>query len=100
MCPLAKGEDPMPYCFFWHEGIPPSMVMDGSKDLPLGKFCWKLVDAHYQLKQIESYSPWKKAAEREIKELQKGLGHKIPAMGAPRLLWDDCIELEAYTFPQ
>ncbi len=72
------------------------MVMDGSKEQTLGQFCRKLVDAHCQLKQTEPYSPWQNAAEREIKELKKGSGRKILTSGAPRCLWDDCLELEAY----
>ncbi len=62
----------------------------------MGKFHWKLVDAHCQLKQTELYSPWQNAAEREIKELKKGSGHKMLATGTPMRLWDDCLELEAY----
>ncbi len=72
------------------------MVMDGSKEQTLGKFCLKLVDAHCQLKQTEPYSPWQNAAEREIKELKKGSGNKMLATGATRWLWDDCLKLEAY----
>ncbi len=77
-------------------GIPPSMVMDGSKEQTLGKFRRKLVDAHCQLKQTKPYSPWQNAAEREIKELKKGSGRKMLVTGAPKRLWDDCLELEAY----
>ncbi len=76
---------------FQQEGVPPSMVMDGSKEQNLGKFHWKLVDAHCQLKQTEPYSPWQNVAEREIKELKKGLGRKMLASSAPRRLWDDCF---------
>ncbi len=72
------------------------MVMDGLKEQTLGKFCRKLVDAHCQLKQTEPYSPWQNAAKREIKELKKGSGCKMLTSGAPRRLWDDCLELEAY----
>ena len=70
--------------------------MDGSKEQTLGKFCWKLVDAHCQLKQTDPYSPWQNAAKGENKELKKGSGHKMLAIGAPRWLWEDCLELEAY----
>ncbi len=41
---------------FQHEGIPSTMVMDGSKEQTLGKFCWKLVDAHCQLNQTKTYT--------------------------------------------
>ncbi len=78
------------------QGIPPSMVMDSSKEQTLGKFCRKLVDAHCHLKQTEPYSPWQNVAEREIKELKKGSGRKMLTSGAPRHPWDDCLELEAY----
>ncbi len=81
---------------FQHEGVPPSMVMDGSKEQTLGKFCWKLVDAHCQLKQTGPYSPWQNAADQEIKELKKGSECKVLTAGAPRRLWDDFLELEAY----
>ncbi len=66
---------------FQHEGIPLSMVMDGSKDQTLGKFFCKLVDAHCQLKQTKPYSQWKNADGREIKVLKKGLGHKMHVSG-------------------
>ncbi len=75
---------------------PQSIVMDGSKEPTLGKFCWKLVDAHCQLKQTEPYSPLQNATKREIKELKKGLGCKMVMSGVRRQLWDDCLELEAY----
>ncbi len=77
---------------FQREGVPLSMVMDGSMEQTLGKFCWKLVDAHCQLKQTELYSPRQNAAEKEIKELKKGLGRKMLASGVPRQLWDSCLE--------
>ncbi len=38
---------------FEHEGVPPSMIMDGSKEQTLGKFCWKIVDAHCPLSAEE-----------------------------------------------
>ena len=42
------------------------------------------------------YTPWSNDAEREINELKKGAGHKLLQSRAPKLLWDDCFELEAY----
>ncbi len=81
---------------FQCEGIQHSMVIYGLKEQTLGKFWQKLVDTQCQLKQTEPYSPWQNAAEREIKELMKGSGCKMLAMGAPSCLLDDCLELEAY----
>ena len=34
--------------------------------------------------------------EREIKELKKVAGHKMLQSRAPKHLWDDCLEWEAY----
>ncbi len=41
---------------FQHEGVPLSMVMDGSKEQNLGKVCQKIVDSHSLLKQTKPYS--------------------------------------------
>ncbi len=81
---------------FQREGVLLSLVMDGSKEQTLGKFGWKLVDAHCQLKQTKPYSPWQNAAKREIKKLKKESGHKMLTSGALQRLWDNCIELESF----
>ncbi len=83
-----------------HECMPPSMVMDSSKVQTLVKFFQKFVVAHCQLTQTKPYSPWQNAAKSEIKELKKGLQCKMFTTGAPRHLWDDCLELEAYVSSQ
>ncbi len=49
---------------FQHEGIALSLMMDGLKEQTLGKFPWKLVDAHYQLRQTKPYSPWQNATKK------------------------------------
>ena len=61
-----------------------------------GKFYQKLKDAACHLKQLEPYTPWSNAAERKIKELKKGMGCKLLRSRAPKCLWDECLELEAY----
>ena len=48
------------------------------------------------LKQLETYTPWSKAPEREIEELKKGAGHKLLQSRASKCSWYDCLELEAY----
>ena len=48
------------------------------------------------MKQLEPYTPLSNAAEREMKELKKGAGCKLLKSRAPKQLWDNCIELEAY----
>ena len=48
------------------------------------------------LEQLEPYTPWSNATEKEIEELKKGAGHKLLQFRAPKCLWDNCLELEAY----
>ena len=43
---------------FHHDGMPPSMIADNSKEQILGEFKRKLNDANCHLKQMEPYSPW------------------------------------------
>ena len=64
-----------------------------------GKFCQKLKDTACHMKQLEPYTPWLNAAEREIKELEKGAVCKLLWSRAPKHLWHDCLELEAYMRP-
>ena len=35
-------------------------------------------------------------AEGVIRELKIGSGRKMTKMKSPKVLWDDCLELEAY----
>ena len=43
------------------------------------------------------FYPKLKDTERKIKELKKGTGHKLLWFRAPKHLWNDCLEMEAYT---
>ena len=43
----------------------------------------------------EPYSPWQQAAEGCIKQLKRASSHKLISSGAPKKLWDHCIELMA-----
>ena len=52
-------------------------------------------DTECHLKQLEPYTPWPNAREREMKELKKGAGCKLLRSTALNL-WDYCLELEAY----
>ena len=36
------------------------------------------------------------AAEGVICELKRGSGRKMTKIKSPKVLWDDCLELEAY----
>ena len=48
------------------------------------------------LKQLEPYTSQSNAEERKIKELKIEARHKLLKTKAPKCLWDDCLELEAY----
>ena len=48
------------------------------------------------MKQTEPYTPWSNAAEAAIRELKKGVGRQMVRSKAPKRLWDNCLEREAY----
>ena len=77
------------------DGVPPVLVMDGSKEQTLGTFRKKAREAGVQVKQTEPYSPWQNAAESAIRELKRGATRKMAKAKVPKKLWDHCIELEA-----
>ena len=56
------------------------------------KFHQKLNDAACHLKQLEPFTLWSNAAERGMKEIEKGSGYKVLQPS----LWDNCLDLEAY----
>jgi hypothetical protein len=90
-----KGETHQTLSLLFHcNGVPPKMVLDGSKEQCKGDFKRKLREADCHARQTESYSPWQQAAEGCICELKHGVSHKMINTGSPRVLWDHCIELE------
>jgi hypothetical protein len=79
---------------FHHDGVPPTMVFDGLKEQCQGDFKRKLCEADHHARQTEPYSPWQQAAEGCIRELKRGVSHKMIKTCSPGVLWDHCIELE------
>ena len=77
------------------DGLPPHLIMDGSKEQTLGEFRKKARQFGYHIKQSEPYSPWQIMAEGAIRELKRGSGRKIMRSLSPAKPWDHCIELEA-----
>jgi hypothetical protein len=61
---------------FHHDGVPPTMVFDGSKEQCKGDFKRKLCEADWHARQTEPYSPWQQAAEGCIRELKRGVSRK------------------------
>ena len=72
------------------------MVMDGAKEQVMGMFRRKCREAGIWVKQTEPYTPWSNAAEAAIRELKKGIGRQMVRSRAPKRVWDDCLEREAY----
>ena len=51
---------------FQRDGVPPKMIVDGSKEHTLGVFKRKVVEARCHLRQMEPESPWQMSAEGGI----------------------------------
>ena len=81
---------------FVRDGFLPACICNNSKKMIQDKFYHKLKDAACHLKQLELYTPWSNAAERENNECNRGAGHKLLQSRAPKCLSDDCLELEVY----
>jgi hypothetical protein len=91
-----KGEAHETLSLLFHrDGVPPTMVLDGSKEQCLGDFKCMLCEADCHLRQTKPYSPWQQAAEGCIRKLKRGVSRKMIKTGSPRTLWDHCIEREA-----
>ena len=80
---------------FQRDGVPPVIIMDGSKEQTQGEFRKKTREAGVHVKQTHPHSPWQNAAEGGIRETKRGAGRKAMAAGSPKVLWDHCLELEA-----
>ena len=86
--PMTKKSD-APFALdrlFRHEGVPPEMIMDGSKEQNLGDFARKLRDAGCHRKQIEPHSPWMNLCEGKIHELKRGSTRKMLKRNVPKKL--------------
>ena len=71
---------------FRRDGVPPAIIVDGSKEQTQGKFASKVREANCWLKQTHPYSPWSNAAEGVIRELKKGSGRKMVKTKTPKVL--------------
>jgi hypothetical protein len=92
-----KGEAHETLSLLFHrDGVPPVMILDGSKEQTLGDFRRKLRQADCHQRQTKPYSPWMNAAEGCIRELKRGSSWKMIHTRSPKTLWDHCIELEGY----
>eukprot|EP00804_Cyclotella_cryptica_P012541 CCRYP_019921-RA/>CCRYP_019921-RA protein AED:0.43 eAED:0.43 QI:0/-1/0/1/-1/1/1/0/150 len=81
---------------FAREGVPPKMIVDGTKEMKMEEFARKCNEALCYLQSTEPYSPWSNSAKREIRELKKGAARKLTQSGAPQRLWYFALEYESY----
>jgi hypothetical protein len=82
-----KGEAHETLSLLFHrDGVPPTMVFDGSKEQCKGDFIRKLRKGDCHARQTEPYSPWQQAAEGCIRELKRGVSHKMIKTNSPRVL--------------
>ena len=80
---------------FARDGVPDTMIMDGARAHTMGEFRRRTRQAQCHIKQIEPHSQWSNRAESAIRELKKATIRKMVRTNTPKVLWDDCIELEA-----
>ena len=71
---------------FHRDGVPPWIIVDGSKDQLEGDFARKCKEYGCYLKQTEPYSPCQNAAEGGIKELKRDSGFKMLKTISPKRL--------------
>ena len=62
---------------FQRDGVPPKIIVDGSKEQTMGDFKHKVAEASYRLRQTEPESTWQMYAEGGISELRRGSGRKM-----------------------
>ena len=65
-----KGLSLMVQC----DGVPPRIIMDGSKEQAMGTLHKKVKEMVVHVKQTDPHSPWQNATELTIRELKKGAG--------------------------
>ena len=69
------------YMVFKRDCFPPCMILDNSKEQPLGEFKRKYSKADCHLVNSEPYLPWKIAAEGCVKDLKKAYSCKLISTG-------------------
>jgi Reverse transcriptase (RNA-dependent DNA polymerase) len=81
---------------FARDGVPSTMIMDGAREQVMGDFRKKCREAGTYVRQTEPHTPFSNAAESAIRELKKAVGRQMVRSKAPKVLWDHCVEREAY----
>jgi hypothetical protein len=90
-----KGEAHVTLSLLFHrDGVPPAMVLDGSKEQCLGDFKRKLRKADCHLRQTKPYSPWQQAAKGCIRMMG------IPLTGPSYIYWDNKSQVTNSSRPE
>ena len=80
---------------FARDGVPSTMIVDNAKEQIQGKFKSKCREAGCHLRSIEPHSQWSNLSEGAVREVKQGTGRDMVKTGAPKRLWDYCLELKA-----
>ena len=81
---------------FARDGVPRTMIGDNAWEMMLGDFKRKCREADCNLRTTEAHTQKQNAAEVGVKELKLDVLRELMRTGAPRRLWDDCLEFRAY----
>ena len=94
MAKKGDSHEALSLLFQW-DGVPPKMIVDVLKEQTMVIFKRKIAEAGCHLRQTELDSPWQMDTEGRIRELKRGPGRKMTKIKSPKVLWGDCLELEA-----
>ena len=78
---------------FRRNGVPNTMIVDGSMEQTQGDFKKKCREVDCRLKQLEPASQWGNTAESCTRELQRESAQNMLKKKMPKVLWDHCLEL-------
>ena len=81
--------------FFHEEGVPTTLILDGSREQISQKVIKTCSDANYKIKRLEFETRWANRAEMGIRELKRGVRRLMRFTNAPLRLWDYCAQLQA-----
>ena len=79
---------------FNNDGVPPKIVMGGTREQVMGKskdFCQ---DATVQVQRIEYNTPWENRAEGAVRQNKIDARRATNKQACPARLWDYCSELQ------
>jgi hypothetical protein len=78
------------------EGAPNTMIMDGAKEQVMGMFRRKCREAGIRVKQNQTLHPMVQCRRGGNSRAERGVGRQMVRSRAPKRLWDDRLEREAY----